>query len=45
MSRSRLMPFAMIVSIAMEGVGVTGAKGCAPVTTWSQRADPNRQPL
>ncbi len=45
MSRSRLMPFAKIISIAVEGVGVTGAKGCAPVTTWSQRSNPNRQPL
>lgn len=45
MSRSRLMSIAKIVSIAVEGVGVTGAKGCAPVTTWSQRSDPNRQTL
>lgn len=45
MPRIRFMPFAMNVSLAVEGMGATGAKGCAPVATWSDEPDPTWQPL
>lgn len=45
MPRNHLMPFVMNVSLAVEGMGATGAKGCAPVATRSDDPDPDWQPL